>query len=202
MDVAKNASRQVCAVCWGVCGFASSRENLEMAKSQEGLTSFCQARDLLAASAQCEMCDYLFNHAKEDTDRFDLDARIAINIHFFKLGGVKSFKGSVDKVRIFTKVEGRDSSWSKNSDWSEELGFVTWSVLAHRGSYPTRIHDLASTDVVCDVQMILRQQRLNVLQSITTSALAPSKRNHGLKSASSYTSTVLNPPFLYYQQEF
>jgi len=202
MEVAKSASREVCAVCWGVCGFASSRENLEMAKSQEGLTSFCQARDLLAASAQCEMCDYLFSHAKEDASRFDLDARIAINIQFVKFGGEESFKGLVDNLRIFLKVEGKDSHFFAVSDRSEELGFITWSVLAHRGSYPARNHDLASTDVVFDIQMILRQQRLNVLQSITTSALAPSKRNYGLKNASSFTSTVPNPLFLYYQQEF
>jgi len=140
-----------------------------MAKSQEGLTSFCQARDLLAASAQCEMCDYLFNRAKEETDRFDLDARIAINIQFFEFGGVDSFKGSVDNIRIFTKVEGKDSRWfAADAGWSEELGFITLSVLAHRGSYPARNHDLASTDMVCDAQMILRQQKSNVLQSITT----------------------------------
>ena len=121
-----------------------------MAKSREGLTSFCQARDLLAASTQCEMCDYLFNHAQEDTSRFDLDARIAIKIQFLKFGGIESFKGSVDNVRIFTKVEGKDSRWFADSDWSEELGFITWSVLAHRGSYFARNHDLASTDMVCD----------------------------------------------------
>jgi len=138
MDVANNASREVCAVCWGVCGFASSRENLEMAKSREGLTSFCQAQDLLAASAQCEMCDYLFNHAKEDTNRFDLDARIAINIQFYNSRGPESFRGSVDYVRICTKVEGKDSRWFADLDWSEELGVITWSVLAHRGSYPAR----------------------------------------------------------------
>ena len=148
MDVAKNASREVCAVCWGVCGFASSRENLEMAKSEEGLTSSCRARDLLAASAQCEMCDYLFNDAKEDTSRFDLDARIVMNIRFHKYEKVESEENSADRLRICTKVEGKDSRWSKHSDWSKELGPITWSVLAHRGSYPAHNHVLVSTDIV------------------------------------------------------
>lgn len=45
MEAMEHGSCKVCAVSWVVRGFASSRQNLEMARSEKGLTSFHQARD-------------------------------------------------------------------------------------------------------------------------------------------------------------
>jgi len=190
-----------CTVCWGVCGFASSRESLQMARSKEGFTSFCQAKDLLAASAQCRMCDYLFKRSKVGIKARSLSARVAINTRFHKFKRIDSSRNSADNLTIHTKVEGIDSDWSQDTDWSEEAGLMWWSVLAHRGSYPTRNHVLASINIVCGAQVIPRRQIYSGLQSITTTALAPSKRNYGSNGASSFTSIVPNPLSLYCQRE-
>ena len=117
-----------CTVCWGVCGFASSRQNLDLAKSQEGITSFYQARDVIAASEQCRMCAFIVTRIKWLFKTISMDSNIATNVRFHKFKGASEEYLSVDTLVIRWNIDG------KTLPWVETYGGAQWSILAYRGS--------------------------------------------------------------------
>jgi hypothetical protein len=124
MDIMEFGTRKACAACWGVCGFASSRQKLEMARSKQGLTSILQRKDLIAGSAQCRMCNYLVDELKWQSETASLDPKIAMNVRFQKFNDKSLSPRYVDSLEIRTE----------QYPWTEARTGTRWSVLAHRGS--------------------------------------------------------------------
>lgn len=111
-----------------------------MAKSREGLTWFCQARDLDAASAQCRMCDYILGRLKWYFKTISMDSKIATNVRFHKFKGASENWLSVDTLEIRSKIDGKDLPWA------ETPASAQWSVLAYRGPCSFRKHFFVLTD--------------------------------------------------------
>jgi hypothetical protein len=125
MDIMEPGIHKACSVCWGVCGFGSSRANLDMSRSKEGLTSLLHPKDLLAASAKCRMCSYLINRLKHRSSTISPDAKVVVNVRYFKFKNELDAWRSVDLLQIRIKCDGEDLPWLDTE----------WSILAHRGSY-------------------------------------------------------------------
>ena len=129
MDIMEPGIHKACSVCWGVCGFGSSRANLDMSRSKEGLTSLLHPKDLLAASAKCRMCSYLINRLKHCSSTISPDAKVVVNVQYSKFKNELDAWRSVDVLQIRIKFDGEDLPWSETPLGTE------WSILAHRGSY-------------------------------------------------------------------
>ncbi|CAN9469871.1 unnamed protein product [Alternaria alternata] len=96
-----------------------------MSRSKEGLTSLLHPKDLLAASAKCRMCSYLINRLKHRSSTISPDAKVVVNVRYFKFKNELDAWRSVDLLQIRIKCDGKDLPWLDTE----------WSILAHRGSY-------------------------------------------------------------------
>jgi len=68
---------------------------------------------MLAASAKCRMCSYLINRLKHRSSMISPDARVVINVRYFKFKNELDAWRSVDVLQIRIKFDGEDLPWSE-----------------------------------------------------------------------------------------